>query len=339
MGVYFALRTHYGYPSGKYLRYFPEAATVLSWFQNHWRGIVEGDAQDYAKQLLGTHVYGFDSLFEEIAEHNIPAPKSVAELNELLQEHLYAEGEILVSAHAVQVLTDDDELELAYYFFDDEYVNKKGDKAAFLLQEAWQLPHAVEEKAKVSPRVAGLKTLPAAKGEGTTYCALLSFYDSASLSDIFGASQIRGVRLPALANYLASLPGSDETPYELQLLRALAAPEQASFGELLDQVAVLPLMDLSDKLYKASFGTHTPAEDAAILREAAAKHDPILQEGGNRSLIQQSPHVAQICLYVSSWGELLVYQRWIFFDDLWLNTYPALGKAILRFASRWDVLT
>ena len=69
MTTYFVYRSPYHGPSGKYLKRFADA-TVLDWFRRHWRAIPEGPdfpAHKYAEGLLGTDVYGFDTLFERIA--------------------------------------------------------------------------------------------------------------------------------------------------------------------------------------------------------------------------------------------------------------------------------
>ena len=68
MAVYFALRSHYEGPASKYLcRY--EDATVLDWFRNHWTAPSEGkDAWAVAREVMGTRVYGFASLFKAIGE-------------------------------------------------------------------------------------------------------------------------------------------------------------------------------------------------------------------------------------------------------------------------------
>jgi hypothetical protein len=33
-----------------------------------------------------------------------------------------------------------------------------------------------------------------------------------------------------------------------------------------------------------------------------------------------------------------MYHQWYLFDDLWASAHPDLANAILRYASRWDVL-
>src|SRR5438105_5009246 len=122
MAVYFVYRSHYDDPAGKRLKRF-EDATVLDWFRTHWDQLARADgARDAVKELLGFFVYGFGSLFAAAAEQDLPAPETDEDLEDYLHEHLYSEGPILYRPNLLTVQTDDDELEVAYYVFDGEYL-------------------------------------------------------------------------------------------------------------------------------------------------------------------------------------------------------------------------
>src|SRR5262249_38498266 len=140
VSVYFVYRSHYDTPSLNHVRRF-EDDTVLAWFQRHWKGVADrAQAGDQVRKVFGCYVYGFGSLFHAIAEHSLPPPAASTALKRVLQAHLYFEGELLCRPHVIQVLTDDDELQMAYYFFDDHYLAEHADRAAFLLREDWHLP-------------------------------------------------------------------------------------------------------------------------------------------------------------------------------------------------------
>ena len=64
----------------------------------------------------------------------------------LLGEALIRRGEIRYEPHALQVLTDDDEIELAYYIFDDHYLGEHPGRAAYLLHRDWKLPTTTGDK-------------------------------------------------------------------------------------------------------------------------------------------------------------------------------------------------
>ena len=100
MSVYFALRSHYEGPAGGVLRRFDDES-ILAWFQRHWQGATGEASYALAESALGCDVYGFATLFQEIAEHELAPPRSDRQLRALLEEHLYAEGEILYSPHAL----------------------------------------------------------------------------------------------------------------------------------------------------------------------------------------------------------------------------------------------
>jgi uncharacterized protein (TIGR02996 family) len=225
VSVYFVYRSHYGTPSLNHLRTFPDDS-VLAWFQRHWQGTADDrEADEYADKLFGCYVYGFSSLFEAITEHSLRPPASSAALKKALEEHLYVEGRILYRPHVIQVLTDDDELEMAYFFFDDHFLAQHADRAAFLLREGWRLP-ADWAAGAFRPGVSVRKLEPAGRGEGTTYLAFLAWYDSGNLGNLQGPWAIRGVRVPDLARHLATTvpaPGHRSEggwPFELKLLRS-----------------------------------------------------------------------------------------------------------------------
>ncbi len=48
--------------------------------------------------------------------------------------------------------------------------------------------------------------------------------------------------------------------------------------------------------------------------------------------------MAVFCLHVARWDKEDLYHQWYFFDDLWAAAHPDLANALLRYASRWDVL-
>lgn len=232
MAVHFVLRSHYDNPSEKVARSFDDA-TVLDWFRNRWESFREHGADsdtayDHCERLFGVPVYGFSSLLVAIRENEVAVPESGDDLADTLETHLYFEGECLCESHCLQVLTDDDELELAYFLFDDAYLAEHGSRAAFLRRVDWRLPTAVEGNAAFEPEP-DIETLPvtpagAGPGEGTLYIAILAYYDSGNLSDIEEPMRLDGCRLVDLPRYLAGhVPDSDHpygTPFELRLLRS-----------------------------------------------------------------------------------------------------------------------
>jgi uncharacterized protein (TIGR02996 family) len=375
MSVYFVYRTHYDKPSFNYVTKF-EDATVLDWFRHQWLSM-QGDETHWnrarACALFGCSDYALYALFAAIREHSLPQPTTSSELQTQLEQHLPFAKEVLIQPHVIQVLTHDDELEMAYYFFDDEYLNRYRDKAAFLLLEGWRLP----EDAGYD-RLNPAKSLEVAGNEtAAIYHEFLSFYGSNNLRGLgAGSRKIEGIRLPQLAHYLAGEP-EYEWNFHLLVLRSqllidsLDVPEpekpfvralredptdgmlwdaysdwltergQPALGlvalrRALHQVCRYPLRQIAvadGLLFSSLESAHQHVENTRRKIQAEKLPDP------SKSLIQVSEHVAQLCLHFESWGVTDFYHRWIFFDDLWAAAHPDLAKAIQTYSSRWDVLS
>ena len=337
MSVYFVYRSPYDNPTGKFVRRFDDTS-VLAWFQIRWEGAKEAeDTYDYARSLVGCSVYGFGSLFECIKECDLPCPRSDRELARVLKEHLYAEGEILARPNVIQVLTDDDELELAYYFFDDTFLAKHGDRAAYLLQKATALPAAGKEAPTATARARTRRLKLSGEHGGVTYLAFLTFYDSCALSDLEGAYRIEGVRVPELMAYLQIRTLRGDVPFEIRLMQAQARAytDVANLEALWQRLGRLSLRNLSDAYDTAVYTQSDPVRGHQILAAAVPGEGP----GSALSQVQAGSHLAQLCLHVDTWGKQPLFHQWIVFDDLWLAANPALGNAILRYAAQWDVLT
>jgi uncharacterized protein (TIGR02996 family) len=119
-----------------------------------------------------------------------------------VQKNLYSEGPILTSPHLITVQTDDDELMVAYYIFDDHYIAEYPARAPFLLHEGWQLPGGHADR-PFRPKEPTQAETPAGKGAGATYWTCEAWEDSCNLEDLGPARRIDGVRVPDLALYLA----------------------------------------------------------------------------------------------------------------------------------------
>ena len=56
---------------------------------------------------------------------------------------------------------------------------------------------------------------------------------------------------------------------------------------------------------------------------------------GDSNRVYVSEHVAQV--YFHDRDD--IYDQWFLIDDLWASAHPALADGLLRFATRWDVLS
>ncbi len=339
MSVYFVYRSHYEGPSGKHVRKL-DGDSVLGWFQAVWeRAKQADDLFAWVRDELGCYPYGFSTIFEAARDKSLPPPRSDQELEAYLTEHLYVEGEQIFEPHAIQVLTDDDELELTYVFFDDHFLEEYPGRAAYLLHEDWRLPITSGARPYV-PSIEAKEVDPPGPGAGTTYLAFLAFYDSMNL-DLDGPWRIDGVRVPELADYLRDAEPDGDWPFELRLLRSQLPPDDSAGPSLriaMERVARLPLRQIGGTLETSKIGFGT-VEGATAELEGLLKGSKPLKHGfdPSKARISVADHIVQLCLH-TGWEDEM-YHQWFLFDDLWAGAHPDLAEGLLRFAKRWDVLT
>src|SRR5262245_16780475 len=110
-------------------------------------------------------VYGLADIFHAAHEGNLPPPATVEQLRDYFDAP-YQEA-LVFDPHCVQVLTDDDDIMMAYYLFDGHFLARHADRAAFLLQ-GFDLP--AEAAAEGSqPPVETNRLAPDGEGNGVTY--------------------------------------------------------------------------------------------------------------------------------------------------------------------------
>jgi uncharacterized protein (TIGR02996 family) len=353
MTVFFAYRSHYEGPTGIRVRRFHQQDAVLDWFRAHWQAIADPDeADERADELLGMSVYGFSSLFTAIAETSLPPPRTYGDLAELLEEHLYVEGEVLCSPHVVQALTDDDEIELAYYVFDDNFVAKHPGRTALLLQDDWKLPGDIGPGG-FRPKEPTTR-VGKGKGDGATYLVFHDCWDSGNLDALEGGYRIDGVRLPQLAQYLAAHEPPDRGccfHYDMPALRLELFPKSKKARAAEDPFLFALRDNPNDEATRLIFadwladrGQGSPGSYflrralAGVCRRPLAGYET-LGHNAKKSLIQVDEHLAQLCRHVGRADKKDLYHRWIFFDDLWASAHPDLANSLLRYARRWDCLS
>jgi hypothetical protein len=354
MTVHFVYRNQEG-PTGLQHRQFPDA-TVLDWFARHWEAIPDLDAAaQRVVDLLGSHVYSFNRVFQGIAEHELEPPRTAQQLEETLDEAGLYINEMRISTHCVQVLTDDDETELAWYFVDDAYLAKKGSRAVYLLRDDWKLP-AETGAGGFRPAVKTTR-VDKVRGEGTTYLVFHDFWDSGNLDELEGGYRIDGIRLPQLVRHLAH-PGMDPVgeccfSYDMEALLECLLPKvkkaRTEEDALLQALGEEPEDEAPWRALHDWLQDRGGRSAGAYLLERALRGVTRMQPGDystwkfdpKKSRVQVDEHVAVLCRHVdscdlSSKGER--YHQWYLFDDLWASAHPDLANAILRYAARWDVL-
>jgi len=340
----FVYRSHYAGPLSKRIVSLKEQ-TVLGWFQRGWKEAVATDPYDWVESECGGHVYGLASIFEAAQEKGLPVPATLAELEAVLHAHLYVEGgreNIRLEDGALRVLTDDDEVELAYFFFEEAYVAQHPARLAYLLNDDFPLPTAIASGA-FAPGVQLQELRPPGEGEGTTFAVLLTFYDGQSIPGE-GAFSLSGVRVPGLCDWLRkSVPPQEREPWdkegkypkswplELRLLRAMVSDGDVTIEAALQRVNSYPLGPLGEgRHHKLGLGLHS---DALPEFEAAREGLRHREREPQRSVLHVTPHCVQVSMH--TW-DAFGFSQWFLFDDLWASAQPQLAASLLRYGTQWD---
>jgi hypothetical protein len=328
--MYFVGRWREQSPFSKRVVTVPDAS-VLDWFRRGWG---HDSPAEWIDDELGGDVYGLESIFDEARKRNLPEPQSVDQLRTLLHEHLWVETHdkgdyIRLGEHALRVRTDDDEVDLAYYFIDDAAAAASPDRLAFLLYDTWPLPtDAIRSGATFSGGVPVRTVHLGPSGPDSVFSVRLSWEspDTARNLDLAGAIEFAGLSLPGLAAALhgVSDPEADDLPYDAQLLRALVAPGEGTPGPALQRYARLPgyspsLSDLES----------VPAQDAD---RSPALPVPLPPQPA-KSMTQLNTHIVQAARYID---DFFGFDQWFLFDSQWAAAHPDLARALLRYAAHWD---
>jgi hypothetical protein len=365
-GSWFVYRSPYEGPLGRRVRRLPDASP-LAWFQRLW--LMTADEESFDRDVdaydwvdanleadLGGRVYGLNSLFCTLdeedpglrADRRGPLPASNwQELRQLLRRHLYVEGDprerIRVDEHSVRAATDDDEVDLAYYFFDDTLA-AASDRSAYLLWEDWRLPVDAGPHGRGFDEPEGIQRLTTRHGgTGTTYLVALRPGDLFERGNLVPPAALVGVRLPELAPYLRSArpkAADPDWPYALLMLRALVAPADRRIGPSLRRYArsVGRLLgdDAVKQIRRSAQDDHATAHavlEAVLQRPSPGRTNRWSQPDTARSRVSDTRHLAQALVYVH---ELFGYEQWYLFDDVWAAGHPELAASVLRYAISWD---
>jgi hypothetical protein len=343
-GVVFVYRTHYEGLLSKRIRRLPDR-TVLDWFRRGWAAAADPatDLDAWVATELGGRVYGLATIFDAARERELPAPATEDELRAALAQYLYVEGEMVVEDERVLVITDDDEVALAYFFLPPQAGEQAPERLAYLLQEDFPLPSGVSAGAGAFAAPVEVGTLaPAGAGEGTTYAVLLTFRDGDSIGWLPPVA-IPGVRLPGLAEYLRQvvpaggryacywpeLVEQEWWPNELMALRGLVAPGEMSVEPALHRCNRYPTIG---EYLSAAFAEPHPAAHQAAMAELAAV-TPDGERDPERTVIDVAEHIAQMSRHA---GPSLGHQQWYLFDDVWAAARPELAASLMRYAAGWN---
>lgn len=340
MKIYFIYRAHYNRPNTKHYKEL-EGKSVLNWWQKHWKHTA--DPFQYVCTTFGSYVYGLAPLFEAINNDRVGFPSTMNELVDAFETFAEVSG-IEAGEHHLQAITDNDDLELAYYFFDEVYAEQHPERVAYLLEHRWTLPTKIGQSLDFEP-VNPVTALALNTAEqGNSYFSCQAFYTPTNLTDLDTvqmATRFGPVQLPDVLGWLEQTQPAANWPDELQLLWLMHhnRPE-ASLRDLLEEI-MAHSQELGDLLIAGEAPRVEQVTDEPYA--LAQVNDWRLRwekEGTERprSRLQYSEHLMQMSLFVESEEEDFLYHHWILFDSVWAGQYPDLANSILRYTQRWDVL-
>jgi hypothetical protein len=233
---------------------------------------------------------------------------------------------IRLGARALRVRTDDDEVDLAYYFVDEA---AEPDRFAFMLHDTWPLPAgAVASGAGFSHGVPVRTVRLAPPGPESVFSVRLCWEspDTGRNLDLVGALVFPGLTLADLAARLWSVdgPSTCRWPHDARLLRALVAPGEKDIGPAMERYARL--------------GGYAPSPagiDRALAHEAIHREmlGLLLPARPAESLIRLDAHIAQVAWYIDGF---FGFDQWFVFDTRWAAAHPDLARSLLRYAASWD---
>jgi hypothetical protein len=365
--VYFVCRSEYEAPHGRRIREFPDAANLTDWFRAHWV-TREDHIYDLLAQAFGGGIYGLSELFTPMLDRS--PPESLADVENFVASFKgsYSEGTIAMIDGAIRADTNDDEIEIAWYLFDDSFVSRFPERISFLLNRQLELP----EESNSEGWIPSIATKTIADGDETTFCCFFSGQDGLTITDIEGCYRV-AARLPDLGNWLCSQSinaspskyGGVETgwPPDLILLRALALLSNdhsfeaalRSFDALNREFSGWLPRTFSDYEYKAKKPQFLTTEPTIIEEQLRALRKATLNSGKKvatsywvssfgETYFQFAPNMCQVVF-----SNILTarddpsnaskfFRHWIFFDDLWASAHQPLAESILRYGRGYNVL-
>ncbi len=313
MPVSFILRSPYLPSNRSCLRL--DAPSPLAWFQSVWPRLL-GDEAVSSRDLLGADdLYGFAGFAQQIRDKRLPAPASNGDLEKMLSRYWYL-GNVECRDGYVLVETDDDEVELAFWWVSGEVLAEEQER--FACYQTDTLPGGTGD-GRFDPSCE-IESAGEAAGEGTTYCSFVTVWDSGNLSDLPGPVRIDGLRLPDFAGWLSRMPADENRLFELEWL-ALVARSHPSLD--------LPALLLRTAEVSAeTASSHYQAIRARTISEEELRED--IRWLGSReraATVQNDAHILEF-----RFDDGFNYHICFLFDDLWASAHPVLARSLLHFS-------
>jgi hypothetical protein len=299
----------------------------LAWFQSIWPRLRE-DIDATSESLLNvSELYGFGGFADNVRNKGLAAPADMAELQTLLSLNWY--GDVACRDGYVLIETDDDEVELAFWWVSEEVLQAEQERFACYASDP--LPGEIGSGGfdpGFDVALAGN-----AEGAGSVFCAFATVWDGRNLRYLPGPIEVRGLRLPGFTRWLQAVPPGriripgllpielkvDHLLLELELMALTARHNpELDLRALLLRMAEVPPHNV-DKHYKEIA--------AGTLSEEELRKEPRWPDRGPPSVfLRDNANSIEFRLF-----DGFVSHVWFLFDDLWASAHPILARSLLRF--------
>ncbi len=345
MTVYFVYRCPYIGKTCKHIKTFPDA-TVLDWFRRHWKALHEGPSE-WADELVGVDVYSFGHLnrkdiYEDAETPPLPTTieDAAAALQSCYQNAIYWEE------HAIQVETDDDELDMAYYFLDDVFCEEHPELTSFLLYSEQFLPDRAGPggwKPDASIRQRILDQRGPANGVGRTYMVEIDLHQVEALEDIDCDSVyvLENMRIPDIARFILREDfGEHPEPYHMcylqETLRTHAELDPHDEKGFLKLIRTETENDGHWGIYSDWLQEHGKRPVEYYLLERGLQ---LIDCTNGKPTIPNEVFVGDHIFHLYLHQGQNDFEQWIVFDDVWASAHPNLAHSLVKFTTHWDVLS
>jgi hypothetical protein len=329
MKIYLAYRDGYR-SNSRFITEF-DADSILSWFQNNWEILAKDDSKAY-KNLLGkANIYRFN-IGLDINEKIPQKPSDLEDLKRKLENYFYIDT-IEGNEDCVQVLTDDDEIQLAWFMFTDNYKKENWEKLSIWFTEDIPIHYGTIGKKIITKK----QVTPKGNGIGETYFVSCPIFDSGNLSSLSAAFSIEGIRLPELVDFL----NQNEIDYipqikeeycwgfdELDFIQFLLKKSQSkSLKEVLELANKIPHTEIG--YYYNSTKTKVNQLTIQEILNLTLRN----KSDSTKSKLKISEHFCELGINIGHG----MYNYSFIFDDLWVANNEALAKSIIRFGETWRI--
>lgn len=356
MSVHLIYRTPYNHLNNKFYKKFPEPS-VLKWVQSLWKFYDDDPHKFYTEvsNYIGIEIYGFWGVFwefneEEPVSNKIP-PDSFGNLEAYLAKGYYNVIDSDSESY-FQVLTDDDELELAYYVFDDYYASQNSLKVRYLIQGDYLISEEFHHASPPKQIEWKHSTINAGLEEGATFL-LQSRHDAGdNLSSAeLNLVSFNGLRLPSFLDYVMNNSLKDIILFRVFASKNLEQTvknilnfekhwcfEYQQFYEDFSYDEYSKLTQQNGYLYFM--------KAVEILESKIKKRGLSKPKADGDVKFQYSEHLIQLSINSESWDSIPIidskpahlYNHIVLFDDMWESSNSVLASSMIKFFEGWKVL-